>query len=121
MDRRHGKFMIKVDKKISLEELKVLSEKMFDNLVKAVVDIDKGIIVVDALMHADIETQMLEDGSKQGDLWGINIHPAVLDEDWIEFDSLINLRPSWGNRSRGVDDPGVQKLIIGIVTNLVEK
>ncbi len=63
--------MIRVDKKISLEELKVMSKKMFDNLVKAVVDTHKGIMVVDAIMHADIETHMLEQGSKQGDLWGI--------------------------------------------------
>ncbi len=113
--------MILVDRKISLEELKVMSEKMFDDLVKAVVDTDKGIMVVDAIMHADIESYMLEKGSDQKDLWGINIHPTIEGDDWVEFDSLINLRPSWGNRSRGVDNQAIQKRIIDIVTKLVEK
>ncbi len=115
--------MVLVDKTntISLEELNIMSEKMFDHLVKAVVDTQKGIMFVDALMHADMENHLLNQGSSQGDLWGINIHPTLQDDDWIEFDSLINLRPSWGNRSRGVDDQAMQKHIRDIVTELVKK
>ncbi len=78
-------------------------------------------MVVDGLMHADIESFLLEQGSDQNNLWGINIHPTVEGDDWIEFDSLINMRPSWGNRSRGVDDLATQKKIITLVTRLVER
>lgn len=106
---------------ISLEELDVMSVKMFDHLVKAVVDTQKGIMAIDAIMHSDIENHLLNQGSNQGDLWGINIHPTLKDDDWIEFDSLINLRPSWGNRSRGVDDPTIQKQIRDTVTKLVKR
>ena len=64
----------------------------------------------------------LEQGSQQKDLWGINIYPEqVENENWIEFDSMINLRPSAGNKSRGVDDPNVQEKIITIVNRLVKK
>ena len=111
-----------VSEKISIEELKQMSQKMFGDFVKSVVDIERGIMVVDAEMHADEEMLLLEDGSKQEHLWGINIYPArTEDEKWIVFDSMINLRPSWGNRSRGVDDSKVQKIIIGVVNQLVTK
>ena len=113
--------LVDIENTISLEKLDDMSEKMFDHLVKAVVDTQKSIMIVDALMHADIENHMLKQGSSQGDLWGITIHPTLKNDDWIEFDSLINLRPSWGNRSRGVDDPTIQEQIMKIVTNLVKR
>ena len=72
-------------------------------------------------MPAAEEALLLENGSKQHDLWGINIYPEINDENWIEFDSMINLRPSQENRSRGVDNPQIRKQILEIVNNLVEK
>jgi len=110
-----------VREKITLEELKKMSEKMHDNLVKAVVDIEKNIMVVDAGMHADEEVVLLEEGSQQEDLWGINIYPYQSIEKWIEFDSMINLRPSYGNKTRSVDDIKVQERIKKIVEALVSK
>jgi hypothetical protein len=110
-----------VDKenKISIRELKFMSENMFGDLVKAVLDIDKEIMAVDAELHADQEKVLIENGSKQEHLWGINLYPDETDDDFIEFDSMINLRPSWGNRSRGVDDENIQHKIIEIVNKLV--
>lgn len=109
-----------VQDKISIPELKKMSEKMFGNLVKAVVDVEKEIMVVDAEFHADQEIFLLEEGSEQGNLWGINIHPNDYPNgSWIEFDSMINMRPSWGNRTRSVDDPKIQEKIIMLVNKLV--
>lgn len=110
-----------ITEKISLEELKKMSEKMHNNLVKAVVDIEQGIMVVDAGMHADEEMLLLEEGSQQENLWGINIHPYKSPDQWIEFNSMINLRPSFGNRSRGVDNLVIQEKIKKIVNALVEQ
>ncbi|MFH1232517.1 MAG: DUF5674 family protein [Patescibacteria group bacterium] len=110
-----------ITNKISLDELKQLSEKMFGGLVKAVIDVEKKIMVVDAELHADEEALLLKNGSVQKDLWGINIYPEIQDKNWIEFDSMINLRPSQNNRSRGIDDLEIQKKIIIIVNNLVIK
>ena len=67
------------------------------------------------------EVLLLDLGSKQGDLWGINIYPHKTDETWIEFDSIINIRPSWGNRSRFIHDAGAREKIITIVNNLVQR
>ncbi len=95
-----------------------MAKGMFGDLVKAVVDIEKNIMIVDAELHADQEKVFLENGSKQNNLWGINLYPEEKD-DFIEFDSMINLRPSWGNYTRGVDDENVRKKIVEIVDNLV--
>lgn len=113
--------MVLVADKISIDELRVMSAKMFGNLVKAVVDIDKGIMVVDAELHADEESFLLDQGSLQQHLWGVNIYPDASDEDWIEFDSMINLRPSQGNKTRSVDDVNIQHKIRHIINKLVVK
>jgi hypothetical protein len=93
----------------------------FGDLVKAVVDLRRRIMLLDAELHADQEAELLAEGSRQEDLWGINLYPALGDEDWLEFDSLINLRPSFGNRSRGVDDPATRKAILDLVRGLVRR
>ncbi len=69
--------------------------------------------------HADDEALLLAQGSRQQDLWGINLYPADEDPDWIEFDSMINIRPRAGNRSRGVDDAGTRARIRGGVESLI--
>ena len=87
-------------------------------MVKAVVDIEKGVIALDGELHADEEALLLEKGSKQKNLWGINLY-SDLKEDWIEFDSIINIRPSMGNKSRSVDDETIRKKILSIVDKLI--
>ena len=113
--------MILVKEKISNDELKPLSKKMYNNLVKAVVDIDQEIMVVDAPLHSDEEEFLLEQGSLQENLWGINIYPDQIgSESWIEFDSLINIRPGENNRSRYIENPIIREKIINIVKKLVQ-
>ncbi len=107
--------------KISLNELRQMAERRFGNLVKAVVDIKKEVIALDAELHADEEGLLLENGSEQKDLWGINLYPELTNEDFIEFDSMINLRPSCGNLSRDIGNPEIREKIIKIINKLVKK
>ena len=92
-----------------------------DEAIKGVVDVEKEILAVDSPMHYDCEQLLLENGSNQQNLWGINLY---LDsdniDDLIEFDSMINVRPAQGNRSRGVDDPEIQAKIKDIVAKWVK-
>jgi hypothetical protein len=104
---------------VSLEHLRRLAEAGFGNLVKAVVDIERRIMAVDGELHADEEAVLIEMGSDQRHLWGINIYPDLPGDDRIEFDSMINIRPAQGNRSRGVDDPAIRERIVQIVGELV--
>jgi len=109
-----------IDSPISLGDLKVMAEGRFGNLVKAVVDVERKIMAVDGELHADEEALLLENGSLQENLWGINIYPGLEGPERIEFDSVINLRPSQGNRSRGVDNPALREGIVKIVTGLLK-
>ncbi|MGB9721866.1 MAG: DUF5674 family protein [bacterium] len=113
--------MLIVKERISVEEIKKIAQETFGNMVKAVVDVEKGTMAIGAELHADGEAELLTLGSKQENIWGINIYPDAENEDFIEFDSLINLRPARGNRSRGVDNPEVRKRIIEIVYRLIKK
>ncbi len=97
-----------------------MAEGRFGNLVKAVVDVERKIMAVDGELHADEEALLLENGSLQENLWGINIYPDLEGPERIEFDSVINIRPSQGNRSRGVDDPVIRERIVQAVTGLLK-
>ncbi len=104
---------------ITRTELGEIAKERFGDLVKAVVDIEQGLMAVGGELHADEEALLLEQGSAQNNLWGINLYPAIADENWIEFDSMINVRPSRNNRSRGVDDTAIRERIINIVKQLI--
>ena len=107
---------------ITTAELSEMAGKMYGNLVKAVVDIKKKELVVDVEMHVDAEQFLLEDGSTQNDLWGINLHPAKFNSDeFVEFDSMINIRPRQNNMSRGIDDEDLRKQITLLVTTKVKE
>lgn len=109
-----------LDKPITIQKLTDIANERFGDMTKAVVDIQKNIVVVDADLHADQESFLLEKGSKQEDLWGINLYPEFFGQpDFIEFDSMINLRPSWGNNSRNVENVEIQLLIRDIVAKLI--
>lgn len=110
-----------VEKTISVAELQKMAADMFGNLVKAVVDIEKELLVVDAELHSDQEAYLLQQDSKQENLWGINIYPELNEADMIEFDSMINLRPFQGNNSRGVDDAAKRRKILEIVRKKIIK
>jgi Protein of unknown function (DUF5674) len=105
---------------ITVAELNELAEERFGDLVKAVIDLEREVMAVGEGMHADEEAALLDDGSRQADLWGINFYPAEYGSpDWLEFDSMINLRPGRGNRTRSVDDPATRARITDLVARLV--
>ena len=100
---------------LTADELRQMASTYFGNLVKAVVDIERRLLAVDADLHSDLESLLLQSGSRQSDLWGINLYPEETGDNFIEYDSMINVRPSQGNRSRGVDDASIQLRIAEVV------
>ena len=105
---------------MSLKELKDMAAGLFGDIVKAVVDVEKEALAVDAELHSDLEALFLENGSKQKDLWGINIYPDIKGDGFVEFDSMINMRPSRNNRSRGVEDAKIREQIIAVVRGKIK-
>jgi hypothetical protein len=106
---------------VSMDELRELAGPRFGDMVKGVVDLARGIMLLDAELHADQEAELLAEGAEQRDLWGINLYPDVDGPDWLEFDSMVNLRPSFGNRTRGVDEPATRAAIASLVDQLVRR
>ncbi len=105
-----------LDKKMNKEGLYKCENVYNDELVKGVVDVAREILAIDAEMHADLEQMLLRQGSRQDDLWGINLYPDGYDEEgMIEFDSMINVRPRQGNRARGVENSAVRQKIREVV------
>jgi len=106
---------------IKLSELSDMAKKMYGDLVKAVADTEKNIIVVDAELHVDEEQMLLESGSKQRNLWGFNLYPKRFGTDkFIVYDSMINIRPSQQNTSRSVENEEIREQIKAIVAKVVQ-
>ncbi len=108
-----------IEEKISVSDLKQIADNSFGDFVKAAIDIEKEIMVIDAELHSDEEGMLLQNGSVQNDLWGINIYPFNEVDKMIEFDSMINIRPRQGNRSRGVESIEIRNKILNIVKQLL--
>jgi len=110
-----------IEKQIEKSVLVDSAKERFGDLVKAVIDIERKVMMIGAELHSDEEALLLEQGSRQQDLWGINLYPNKTGDELIEFDSMINLRPSQGNLSRGVKDPVIREKIKEIVKELVKE
>ncbi len=110
-----------VKEPISKEELKRIAQERYGDLVKAVVDVEQRIMAVGGEFHADEEVILMEqEHSSREHTWGINLWPGKEGtEELIQFDSLINLKPSFGNRTRGVDNKEVRNKIRDIVSRLI--
>ncbi|HLG17656.1 MAG TPA: DUF5674 family protein [Blastocatellia bacterium] len=111
--------IIVISEPIDAHRLTEIAAGQFGDMVKAVVDINLRLLALGGALHSDEEAALLERGSAQADLWGINIYPEKPRSEWIEFDSLINIRPRLGNRSRDVEDVGARQLICEIVDSLI--
>jgi hypothetical protein len=96
-----------------------MAQARFGDMVKAVVDVTRGVMALGGELQSDEEAMLLEDGSRQADLGGVNLYPNESGPEWIEFDSMINVRPSQNNRSRDVQDEGTRAAIRQVVHALV--
>lgn len=109
-----------IDSPISRADLVALAHEGYGDVIKAVVDVRQGIMAVGGELHADEETLLSEErGSARADTWGINLYPAEFGEGFIEFYSMVNIKPAFGNRSRGVHDVAIQNRIREIVKKFI--
>ena len=82
--------------------------QQYEGMIKIVVDIRRRILAGGGEMHSDCESVLLDNGSEQDDLWGANWYP---DEQRIEFESLINIRPRLGNRNILIQDEDLRQKV----------
>ena len=111
--------MLILERPISRAQLKEYAANTFGDMIKCVADVDMGLLAIDAGLHADLERMLLENGSQQASLWGFNLYPDETGEEFIEYDSLINIRSWQGNPSRDVLSQDVREKIAGIVGEFI--
>jgi hypothetical protein len=111
--------IVLLEERIETAELARLVALFFEDMVKYVVDVRRGVAAVGGELHADAEAVLLEAGSEQQDLWGANYYPGRGEEGCIEYTSLINIRPAQGNRSMEVEEPGVRDRIREVTHSLI--
>ena len=114
-----GPPIVIIDKRIEPDELSRLVQLFFGDMVKYVVDLERGIAAVGGEMHADAEAALLEEGSRQEHLWGANYFPGRGRDRCIQFTSLINIRPSKGNRSMEIQDPEIKEQVRQLTSALL--
>jgi|SRR3989338_6622048 len=105
--------------KISQAEIKELARQTFGDMVKVVVDVERSLMAAGGEMHADCEQVLLDNGSSQGNLWGANIYPDSTGDDFIEYKSLINIRPKIGNRSMNIEDESTRFKVKSVITSFI--
>lgn len=108
-----------IRERISSADLATLVGRFFGDMVKLVVDVRRGVAAVGGELHADAELLLLEEGSLQEDLWGANYYPGRGPDGCVEFTSLINIRPSLGNRSMEIEDVVVRAQVRELTHRLV--
>lgn len=108
-----------VEGKISLDELRELAKEYYVDMVKGVVDIEHGVAAFGGEYHMDANVKILEHGSKQVDVWGFNVYPDRPQKEWIEYTSLINIRPQAGNRTMEVGNEEIRKKMKEIIDSKI--
>jgi len=111
--------IVVVTEPIERPELARLVAVHFGDMVKIVADVRRKVVAVGGELHADAEELLLEQGSRQADLWGANYYPGVGPERCLECTALINIRPSQGNPSMEIQDAGTRDAVRLLVERLV--
>jgi len=111
--------IVVVRERIDPQELKRLVTRFFGDMVKFVVDIERGVAAIGGELHADAEARLLALESRQEDLWGGNYKPGLGPERCIEFTALVNIRPSQGNRAMMIESQAIQARVQALVFRLL--
>ena len=102
---------------IALAEVGEIAEEFYKDMVKGVADVEREVIALGGEYHMDANAALIADGSAQDNLWGFNVYPERDPEDWIEYISLINIRPALGHRTLEIKD----ELLRGKIKAIIEK
>ena len=98
------------------KEIQEMLEEL-QNYIKLAVDVERNIRAGGGEYHADCEEALLEDGSRQGDIWGADWYP---ESRIVEFGALINIRPHQKNRGMEIEDSKLRERIETIIRTLLQ-
>ena len=98
-----------LEKPISITDVRKIAEEDYGTMIKGTVDIFKNIVAIGGDYHMETCELLVEKGSNHNNVWGFNIRFDDGDEASLEFDSLVNIKPALGNKSRSVENPEIIK------------
>lgn len=104
-----------IQERATQEQLEEMLE-ILSSYIKLAVDIEREILAGGGELHADCEAVLLENGSKQVDIWGADWYPLTQE---VGYESLINIRPRQNNRSMEIQDPMIRQQVAQIVQQLL--
>ncbi len=108
-----------VNDKISESELREIAKEFYIDMIKGAIDVEKEIVAFGGEWHMDANNKLIENGSKQNNIWGFNIYFNKLKEERLEYFSLINIRPGQGNRGMEIEDENLRKTIKEIIDKII--
>jgi hypothetical protein len=105
--------------KMSMEEVKVFAENWYGTMIKGAVDITQNKVALGGDYHIESGELLIQHGSKLEDVWGFNIRFEEDANGTLEFDSMINIKPNLGNKSRDITDENISKKAEGIIKSWI--
>lgn len=109
-----------LDKKISVEEVKKLADFWYGTMIKGAVDIEGGRVALGGDYHIEDSELLTSTGSKFEDIWGFNIRFEENKDGVLEFDSMVNIKPNFGNRSRNIGNEEIIAKATGIILRFID-
>ena len=108
-----------LDKKISINEVKKLADIWYGTMIKGAVDIEGGRVALGGDYHIEDSELLTSTGSKFEDIWGFNIRFEENLDGVLEFDSMVNIKPNFGNRSRNIGNEEIIKKATEIILRFI--
>ena len=109
-----------LDHKINAEEVKKLANLWYGTMIKGTVDIKLERVALGGDYHIEDSELLTSTGSKFEDIWGFNIRFEENKDGILEFDSMVNIKPNFGNRSREVNNEEIIKKATRIIYKFIE-
>ena len=112
--------IIILDHKINIEEVKKLADFWYGTMIKGTVDIESGRVALGGDYHIESSEILTSSGSKFEDIWGFNIRFEENEDGVLEFDSMVNIKPNLGNRSRSINNQEIIKKVTEIIKKFID-
>ncbi len=109
-----------VKQKLSHEELATITKENYGDMMKVVVDIEKGICAVGGEFHAEGKKLLMEkEGCEAKNLYGARLYPWQSPENRLDYTSQINPRPEEGRNNATIEDKDLRKTIKAVINKLL--
>ncbi len=111
--------IIILTEKMSIEEVKKFAGNWYDSMIKGTVDIVKNKVALGGDYHIESCELLTQNGSTSENVWGFNIRFEEGVDGILEFDSMVNIKPSLGNKSRSILDEDVASVAEKIIRSWI--